>query len=186
MTSKMTRRAILAGVSATVAAAAVPAAAIENPDAELLDLAARWPALDRLHSAAQERAELLLFEVRRSVWFPARIAYPSNRTMPRSVEDLRQRHAANPRRMRSALRALATWEREVDRQLAATEYPALKREEDRLWRECEDLFARIMSIRATTPAGMLAKLELYPDSLPDEMTGSVYDDLQALAGRAVS
>jgi hypothetical protein len=34
---------------------------------------------------------------------------------------------------------------------------------------------------------MLAKLELYPDSLPDEMTGSVYDDLQALAaGRVVS
>jgi hypothetical protein len=103
--------------------------------------------------------------------------------MPRSVEDLRQRHAANPRRMRSALRALATWEREVDRQLAATEYPALKREEDRLWRECEDLFARIMSIRATTPAGMLAKLDTLGEvPLPDDACASVYNDLCALAG----
>jgi hypothetical protein len=182
----LSRRAILAGASAIAATAALPAsAAAIDPDAELLDLAARWPALDRIHSAAQERAELLLFEVQRNVWFPARIAVGGHRTMPRSVEDLKVRHGAHPRRLRSALRARATWEREVQHQLSLTEYPALKAEFDRLDREREALFERIMATRCKTPAGMLAKLDLYPeDTLPDDMTASVYADLRALAGVA--
>ena len=184
MSSTPSRRAILAGASAIAATAALPASAIAtNPDAELHDLIARWPALNDLDSAAQERAELLLFEIRRNVWFPARIAVPGRRTMPYGVDELQHRFRGRQQRLRSALRARATWEREVAHQLGLTEYPALKAESDRLHRELDGLFERIMSTRATTPAGMLAKMDLYAeDTLPDDPTASVYEDLRALAG----
>jgi hypothetical protein len=107
--------------------------------------------------------------------------------MPRSVEDLRTHYRNRPQRLRNALRARAAWEREVARQLAKTDYPALKAESDRLAAMRDALFERIMSTRATTPAGMLAKLDtLGEEPLPDDACASVYDDLCILAGRAVS
>ena len=56
MTSTLTRRAILAGASAIAATRALPACACAiDPYAELRNLAARYPALERIKRALAQR-----------------------------------------------------------------------------------------------------------------------------------
>jgi len=59
----------------------------------------------------------------------------------------------------------------------------LQHEEDRLLGIERELFDRIMNTRVTSPAAMLAKIDMYDgEPLTDDTVASVYDDLQALVG----
>ena len=64
MTTNITPRAVLAGAPAVAAAAALPATASANPDAELLASIARYPIVNEAYLAALNAEEELRFGIR--------------------------------------------------------------------------------------------------------------------------
>src|SRR5262245_5744499 len=184
----LTRRAVLAGLPAVAAAAALPAiASVANPDAELLASTARYPVVNEAYLAARNAEEELRFGVRASVPFHKSIAWPhwmvpEPKREPMRAEDLVNRLGRNPKKLRAALRKSEAYEAEVNQRLAGAGWPALKAKAAALHDEREVLWDRIINVRAVTPKGMLAKIDTLAED--EGSVESVIEDLRALAGVA--
>jgi hypothetical protein len=189
MTTNITRRAVLAGAPAIAAAAALPAAASTNPDADLLAAVARYPVVNQAYCDALNAEEEVRFAVRASVPFHKSIAWPhwmvqEPKREPMRADDLVDRYGRKPKKLRAALRKSEVYEAEVNQRLAAAGWPALKSKAEALDAERSRLLQQILDTRATTPQGMLAKLDGVSEAFDEQALESVIVDLRALVGGA--
>jgi hypothetical protein len=194
MTS-ISRRAVLAGVPASAASVVVvPSVAfaeISGGDAALLALCDEYKL--RLAHIAGISADVhkVREAIRKATPFPSMIRRRDNERLgfnlpkdePLIPAEIHDRYRNKPAKRDMALSARKNWQDECAAKFEAAGVTAHEAEVERMYSEAHAMTARILAIRATTPAGMLAKLEIY-DEEPIEQPEvvSVYNDLRALCG----